>query len=66
MFLFGALSVLEDLDQEDVRIFVNLTDLGVGTHLVTPQEEILPEGIVVDAIAPDTIQVVISESSENN
>lgn len=64
VFLFGALSVLDDLDQEDVRIFVNLTDIGVGTHLIIPQEEILPEGIVVDAIAPDTIQVVISESSE--
>ena len=66
VFLFGDLSELENLNSDDIRVFVNLTDLEVGSHLVSPQEEILPENVVVDAISPDTIQVVISESTEDN
>lgn len=65
VFLFGPLSVLGELALEDVRIFVNLTDLTEGAHLIIPQEEILPDDVVVDAIAPETIEVVISVREED-
>ncbi|MEK6221481.1 MAG: CdaR family protein [Chloroflexota bacterium] len=60
VFLFGPIHLLEEMIQDDVRIFVNLADLEAGTHLVVPQEELLSDKITVDAIAPETIEVVIS------
>lgn len=60
VFLFGPIQTLEELKNEDVRIFVNLTDLEVGAHLVTAQEEVLSDRIVVDAIAPESIEVIIT------
>ncbi len=61
VILSGPLNILEQLRPEEVRIFVNLTDLTVGSHLVILEDEILPEGVVVDAITPETIEVVILE-----
>lgn len=59
VFLTGPLSVIEGLLPEDVLVTVNLTDLGEGAHLVTPQVEILAEKVEAEAVNPDTIEVVI-------
>ncbi len=61
IFLTGPLPILDDLTSESVLIFVDLTDLGPGSHLVEPQVEILPDRVVQEAINPDTIQVTITE-----
>jgi YbbR domain-containing protein len=61
IFLTGPLPILDDLTSESVLAFVDLTDLGPGSHLVEPQVEILPERVVQEAINPDTIQVTITE-----
>lgn len=61
IFLTGPLPILDDLTSESVLIFVDLTDLGPGSHLVEPQVEILPDRVVQEAINPDTIQITITE-----
>ncbi|MGD8456205.1 MAG: CdaR family protein [Anaerolineales bacterium] len=65
IFLTGPLPILDDLTTDDIIIFVDLTDLEAGSHLVGLQVEILPERVVQEAINPDTIEVTIIESGDS-
>jgi YbbR domain-containing protein len=60
VILSGPLAVLENLQPGDVRLLVDLSGLGVGTHLVEPQAEILPDGVEVLSVTPSSIEVVIT------
>ncbi|TEU12448.1 MAG: hypothetical protein E3J21_21120 [Anaerolineales bacterium] len=57
--LSGPLPKLELLKPENVQVTLNLFDLEQGTHKVVPTA-IAPEGIKVESILPDTIEVEIS------
>lgn len=57
--LSGPLPKLELLKPENVQVTLNLFDLEQGTHKVVPTA-IVPEGIKVESISPDTIEVEIS------
>jgi YbbR domain-containing protein len=59
VILSGPLPKLELLKPEDVQVTLNLFDLKQGTHKVVPTA-IAPEGIKVESILPDTIEVDIS------
>ena len=59
VILSGPLPKLEVLNPEDVQVTLNLFDLAQGTHKVVPTA-IPPEGIKVESILPDTIEVEIS------
>ncbi|HEY4690937.1 MAG TPA: CdaR family protein [Anaerolineae bacterium] len=62
VILAGALPVLEQIDPaRDVRVILDLTDLGIGTHQVEPRVETL-EGITAQSILPSTIQVTIERA----
>lgn len=57
--LTGPLAILEGLLAEDVRVVVNLVDLGIGTHTITP--EVIVSQIEVEAdTLPNTVEVEIS------
>jgi YbbR domain-containing protein len=58
----GPLSVLQGLNPGDVRLFVRVTGLQAGVHLLEPQAEILPEDVQVLSITPSSIEVVIARS----
>ena len=60
VILSGPVSALAALQPEDVRVILDLLDLGLGTHQVIPQVVVLPSGIVTQTILPATIQVTIS------
>lgn len=63
VILEGALPALDSIDLEsDVRVILDLTDLGIGTHQIEVQVE-TPEGIVVQSILPSTVQVTIERRS---
>ncbi len=57
----GPVPVLENLDLRDIRVVVDLTDLGPGTHTLTPAVEILPVDIILEDVSPATVEVVIGE-----
>ncbi|HLF25171.1 MAG TPA: CdaR family protein [Anaerolineae bacterium] len=62
VILVGALPVLDSIDLErDVRVIVDLTGLGIGTHQVAPRVEV-PPGVVAQSILPPTVQVVIENA----
>jgi YbbR domain-containing protein len=56
----GPLPLLDTLTRQDVRVTVDLTGLGIGTHQITPRVEVLISNVVVESILPNTIEVVIS------
>ena len=57
----GPVPVLESLTLRDIRVVVDLTDLDVGIHILTPTVEILPAEIIWEDISPTTVEVVIGE-----
>jgi YbbR domain-containing protein len=62
VIISGPLPVLEGLTLSDVRVVLDLRDMGVGTHQVTPEVVLLPSGLVVQAILPATIEVNITRT----
>jgi YbbR domain-containing protein len=60
VLLDGPLPALESLTPADVRVVVDLLGLGVGNHAVTAEVIVLPQGITVHTVLPDTIEVTIS------
>lgn len=57
--LSGPVPVLENLTLRDIRVVVDLTDLGVGTYALSPTVEILPDDVVFEDLSPATVEVVI-------
>jgi YbbR domain-containing protein len=55
----GPLPLLDTLTRQDVRVTVDLSGLGVGTHQVIARVEVLISDVVVESILPNTIEVVI-------
>ncbi len=58
----GPLPLLDTLTRQDIRVTVDLSELGIGTHQIVPRVEILISNVVVESILPNTIEVVISPS----
>jgi YbbR domain-containing protein len=64
VILTGPLPVLESLAPEDVRVILDVTDLGAGTHQVTPRIIVSPAGVVAQAVLPATVEVTITLASQ--
>jgi YbbR domain-containing protein len=60
LILKGPLPTLEAIQPEDLRVALDVTGLGPGTHQVTPVVVSLPENVIVQSIVPDTVEIVIS------
>ncbi len=60
VILSGPLPLLDTLTRQGIRVTVDLSGLGVGTHQIIPKVEILISDIVVESILPNTIEVVIT------
>jgi YbbR domain-containing protein len=59
VILSGPLPLLDKLTPEDVRVLLDLTGLGIGTHQLEPKVEILISDIQVESINPLAIEVTI-------
>jgi YbbR domain-containing protein len=59
VILSGPLPLLDKLTPADIRVLLDLTDLGIGTHQLEPKIEILIPGIQVESINPLVIEVII-------
>jgi len=62
VILSGPLPLLDTLSPQDVRVVIDVTDLDVGTHQLTPNVEILVSDLVVESILPGTLEVVLSRT----
>lgn len=65
VILSGPLPLLDTLSPQEVRVVIDVADLGVGTHQLIPRVEILISDIVVESILPGTVEVVLSRTPIN-
>lgn len=59
VILSGPMPKLDALKPGDVQVILDLYDLQQGTHKITPKV-VVPEGLKVESILPDTIEVEIT------
>ncbi len=59
IILSGPLPILNTLSAADVRVFVDVSGLGPGTYQLTPEVDIVIEGIKVESFLPASVEVVI-------
>lgn len=59
VILSGPLPVLEILKADNLRVYVDMTDEGIGTYQRTPKIELRISGIIVESILPETVEVII-------
>ena len=60
VIISGPLPTLDALTPQDVIVSVDVTGLGLGTHQLTPQVDVLVNNVLVESILPGTIEVVLS------
>jgi YbbR domain-containing protein len=65
VILSGPLPLLDTLSPQDVRVVIDVTGLGAGTHQLTPKVEVLISDLVVESILPGTVEVVLSRTPLN-
>lgn len=63
VILTGPLPLLDKLNATDVRFFVDLTGLAIGTHQVVPQAQIFVADIQVQSFNPGTVEVILRPAS---
>ena len=56
----GPLPVLDKLPSQDVKVTVNVTDLGPGTYQLKPEGDPSNGNVSAQSILPSTVEVVIS------
>jgi len=59
VILEGPDAILAAMEQDDLLVIVNLFNYSLGVHRVEP-EVIVPEGVIVVSIIPETIEVAIT------
>ncbi len=59
VIVYGPVPVINKLSLVDVRVIVDLSGLEIGVHKIKPSVEILPDGIRMEAVMPDTVEVEI-------
>ena len=60
VILSGPLPLLDTLSPQEVRVIIDVTDVGEGAHQLTPKIDVLVSDITVESILPGTVEVVIS------
>ena len=61
VILSGPLPILDTLQDGDVRLFVDVTDLAEGIYTLAPSADILPEKVKVESILPASVGLSASE-----
>jgi YbbR domain-containing protein len=56
--MVGPESLLNELVEEDVQVFVNLFDYSLGVYRLEPVV-LVPEDVTVESLIPETIEVII-------
>lgn len=60
VLITGPLPILNNLKPGGMRVSLDLTGLGVGTHQVTPRVDLLPGQVSVASILPESVEVTIT------
>jgi YbbR domain-containing protein len=64
VILSGPIPLLESMNEDDVFAILDLNGLVAGTHIVEPAI-LSPDGIIRDAVIPETVEVVVKQRALN-
>lgn len=64
VILSGPLPDLDALSPTDLRVFVDVEGLEIGTYQLTPKIEILNDAITLESILPESVEVVIDNTPQ--
>jgi YbbR domain-containing protein len=59
VILSGPVPILDTMTPDDVRVWVDITDLELGIYQLEPNVDVIPDRVEVEAILPSTISVEI-------
>lgn len=59
VILSGPVPILDTMEPEDVRVIVNVADLGLGIYQLELRVDVIPDRINVESIIPSTVEVEI-------
>jgi YbbR domain-containing protein len=59
LIISGPVPILNMLESSDIEVVVDLRNFDLGTYLVDPEVNLLPEDLQVDSILPETVEVNI-------
>ena len=59
VILSGPLPILDQIDKEDIRIIIDMTDYEEGTYQLQPVVELVPDGLTVESIQPEVINIEV-------
>jgi hypothetical protein len=62
VILKGPLPVLDKLLYADVRVVLSVEGLAPGTYQLTPQVIIVPPGVVLQTLLPETFEVTLART----
>jgi len=62
VILAGPLPTLDSLTPQSVRVVLNLLNQPIGLHQIKPEVIVLPEGVTVQTVLPETIEVLVAEA----
>ncbi len=62
VILKGPLPVLDKLQYEDVRVVLSVDGLAPGTYQLTPQVIILPPGVLLQTMLPETFEITLARA----
>lgn len=60
VILSGPVPVLNRMRPTDIRVVVDLRDLELGTYVLQPEVDVLPERVRVETILPSTVEVNVT------
>ena len=66
VYLSGPLNFLDELTPSSIVVLIDLTDRGPGTYQLAPEVQLDNEEITVDAILPNTVEVIIFEADSGS
>jgi len=64
VILAGPLPLLDTLSPQDVRVIINVSGMEEGTYQLEPEVRILFSEITVESILPSTIEVTLTQGSQ--
>jgi len=59
VILSGPVPILDGMTPDDVRVWVDVSDLELGAHQLEPNVDLIPDRIVVESVLPSTVSVEI-------
>jgi YbbR domain-containing protein len=59
VIFLGPVPILDAMTSDDVRVWIDVTDLELGNHQLEPNVDLIPDRVAVEAVLPSTVSVEI-------